>query len=141
VDLSPTRPRCLTGATCHNIQIRPHPPGQTSFYESIFAPMHAKWVLMCFGADQSDRIRMDFANLLFLSNAALHSQASTMVCIHCITSYLPQPLSFLVPLLLWFSRRIFTLNPAGTTSRLWAMIFSSIRPWPNSHAPSRCRRR
>jgi hypothetical protein len=53
----PTRPHCLTGATCHNIQIRPHPPGQTSFYESICAPMHAKWVLMCFGADQSNRIQ------------------------------------------------------------------------------------
>ena len=37
-----------------------------------------------------------------------------MVCIHCITSYLPQALSFLVPLLLWFSRCIFTSNPAGT---------------------------
>jgi hypothetical protein len=36
------------------------------------------------------------------------------VLIHCITSYLPQTLCFLVPLLLWFSCRIFTSNPAGT---------------------------
>ena len=30
---------------------------------------------------------------------------SVTVCIHCITSYLPQALSFLVLLLLWFSHR------------------------------------
>jgi hypothetical protein len=31
-----------------------------------------------------------------------------MVCIHCITGYLPQALSFLFPIMLWFSRRFFT---------------------------------
>jgi hypothetical protein len=37
--------------------------------------MHAKCALMRFGADQSDRIQMDSANLLFLSNAALHTNS------------------------------------------------------------------
>jgi len=34
-----------------------------------------------------------------------------MVCVHCITGSLPQALSFIA---IWFSRRFFATNPAGS---------------------------
>jgi len=53
------------------------------------------------------RRRTDFK----LQNRAMLKWAlSTMVCIHCIAGYLPQALVLIV---LWFSRRFFTPNPAG----------------------------
>ena len=71
-----TRPRCLTETISKSQRIRPDPPSScrpNEFLRTICAPMHAKCASVRTNPTASDRIQMDFANLLFLSNAALHT--------------------------------------------------------------------
>jgi hypothetical protein len=87
-----TRPRCLTETTCHNIQIPADPPGSARTvlpakrvsmdqYASRCQARCMQNALRCGPIrphpTASTRIQMDFVNLSFFSDAALHTGSDT----------------------------------------------------------------